>query len=132
MRNTKWGISHAPPPPPEYQLPIMEGRVPAPIPKYLSNSQVVPLQILIASIIPNNEEWSYRRRKISNKQSNKTLHHSSTSTDQLESQTTMQYLLDLPTRATFDGCMTKQCRNRFVSRILLYQRYQNIHSYMNN
>ena len=36
------------------------------------------------SLIPNKEEWSYRRKTISNKQSNKTLHHSSTSTEQLE------------------------------------------------
>ena len=36
------------------------------------------------SHIPNKEEWSYRKRAISNKQSNKTLHHSSTSTEQLK------------------------------------------------
>ena len=35
-------------------------------------------------LIPNTEEWSYRKRTISNKQSNKTLHHSSISTEQLE------------------------------------------------
>ena len=45
------------------------------------------------SLIPNKEEWSYKRRTISNKQYNKTLHHSSTSTEQLEMQTIMQHLL---------------------------------------
>ena len=45
------------------------------------------------SLIPNKEEWSYRRRTILNKQSNKTIHHSSTSTEQLARQTTMQHLI---------------------------------------
>ena len=35
-------------------------------------------------LIPKKGEWSYRRRAISNKQSNKTLHHSSSSTEQLK------------------------------------------------
>ena len=35
------------------------------------------------SLIPNKAERSYRRRAISNRQSNTTLHHSSTSTEQL-------------------------------------------------
>ena len=39
---------------------------------------------MLPSFIPNKEEWSYRGRTISNKQSNKTLHHSSTSTEHLE------------------------------------------------
>ena len=36
------------------------------------------------SLIPKKGEWSYRRRAISNKQSKKTLHLSSTSTEHLE------------------------------------------------
>ena len=43
---------------------------------------------------PKKGGWSYRRRVISNKQSNKTLNHSSTSTEQLKRYTTvMQHLL---------------------------------------
>ena len=60
--------------------------------RYLSDSQIIPLQIPIASLTPNKEEWSYRRT-ISNKQSRKALHHSSTSTEKLERYTIMQYLL---------------------------------------
>ena len=45
------------------------------------------------SLIPNKEEWSYRKRTISNKQSNKTQHHSSTSTEQVNRQKIMQHLL---------------------------------------
>ena len=50
---------------------------------YLSNLQIFSLQIPIASLIPNKGEWNYRGRTISIKQSNKTLHHSSTSTEQV-------------------------------------------------
>ena len=63
-------------------LPRLEGAVNGL--RYLSDSQVVPLQIPIASLKPNKEEWSYRRKTISNRQSNKTLHYFSTSTEQLE------------------------------------------------
>ena len=45
------------------------------------------------SLIPNKEEWSCRRRAIPNKQFNKTLHHSRTSTEQLERSTMVQHLL---------------------------------------
>ena len=45
------------------------------------------------SLIPNKEEWSCRRRAIPNKQFNKTLHHSRTSTEQLERSTMIQHLL---------------------------------------
>ena len=51
--------------------------------RFLSDSQIIPLQIPIGSLVLNKEEWSCRR-KISNKQSNKALHHFSTSTEQLE------------------------------------------------
>ena len=38
----------------------------------------------------------------------------------------------LPSKTTFDSCMAKQGHDRFVSKILLHQRYQNIHKDMNN
>ena len=71
--------------------------VPVIFPKCKLNSANMSFQLLDNSttkpysLIPN-QEWSYRRRTISNKQSNKTLHHSSISTEQLERQKIMQHL----------------------------------------
>ena len=47
----------------------------------LSNSQVIPLQNPIALYQTRRNEVTYRRRTIPNKQANKTLHHSSASTE---------------------------------------------------
>ena len=75
-------------------------------------------------LIPKKGEMSYRRRGMSNKQSNKTLYYSSASIEHLKRQTTMQHLLQVfPPKKQFDGCMAKYGHDRFVSRILLYQRY---------
>ena len=66
-------------------------------------------------LIPNKEEWSYRRKTISNKQSNKILHHSCASSEQLVGYTIMQHLLQAfhPKQC----CMAKQGHDCFVSRI---------------
>ena len=50
----------------------------------LSDSQIIPLHISIALCQARKVGRSYRKRGMSNKQSNKTRHHSSTSTEQLE------------------------------------------------
>ena len=44
-------------------------------------------------LLPKKGGRSYRRRRMTNKQSNKTLHHSSASTEQLKRSTKMQHLL---------------------------------------
>ena len=59
------------------------------------------------SLTPNKDEWSYRRRTISHKQSTITLHHSLTSTEQLERYTIMQQLLQAFLPKQHYGCMAK-------------------------
>ena len=97
--------------------------------RYLSESRIIPLQIPIASLIPNKEEQCYKRRKISNKQSNKTLHHSSKSTEQVERQAIMQYFLQafLTKHLMVDGCMAKQGHDRFYQELCYIIKYITIY-----
>lgn len=92
-------------------------------PKKLHNKGTYSMNCVLNCQIFKKEEWSYRGKDVTSKNSSNVIQQAFTGVEQLERQTVIKHLLQvfqIYRKQYFDSCLAKSGHDHFMSKILLY------------